>query len=276
MIESFVIALREGIEAALIVGIILGYLKSVGAASLSRPVYAGILLGVVASIAAAGLLVALRVEFEGRYEQIFEGSTMLLAAAILTSMILWMRNNSRAFSADLKRKVEDAVTSRQSYGLAVLAFVSIFREGIETVLFLGSASFTTTGVQVLVGGSLGLLASVVVGYAILRYSVKLNLKMFFTVTSALLIFFAAGLVSRAVGEFGEAGLISPIIEHVWDTGGVIGGESTLGRILGALFGYDASPSLSQLLAYAVYWASVVAWLFRDTVVALIRRSPVDA
>ena len=276
MIESFVIALREGIEAALIVGIILGYLKSVGAASLSRPVYAGILLGVVASIAAAGLLVALRVEFEGRYEQIFEGSTMLLAAAILTSMILWMRNNSRAFSADLKRKVEDAVTSRQSYGLAVLAFVSIFREGIETVLFLGSASFTTTGVQVLVGGSLGLLASVVVGYAILRYSVKLNLKMFFTVTSALLIFFAAGLVSRAVGEFGEAGLISPIIEHVWDTGGVIGGESTLGRILGALFGYDASPSLSQLLAYAVYWASVVAWLFRDIVVALIRRSPVDA
>jgi len=276
MIESFVIALREGIEAALIVGIILGYLKSVGAASLSRPVYAGILLGVVASIAAAGLLVALRVEFEGRYEQIFEGSTMLLAAAILTSMILWMRNNSRAFSADLKRKVEDAVTSRQSYGLAVLAFVSIFREGIETVLFLGSASFTTTGVQVLVGGSLGLLASVVVGYAILRYSVKLNLKMFFTVTSALLIFFAAGLVSRAVGEFGEAGLISPIIEHVWDTGGVIGGESTLGRILGALFGYDASPSLAQLLAYAIYWASVVAWLSRDTVVALIRRSPVDA
>jgi len=276
MIESFVIALREGIEAALIVGIILGYLKRVGAASLSRPVYAGILLGVLASIAAAGLLVALRVEFEGRYEQVFEGSTMLLAAAILTSMILWMRNNSRAYSDDLKRKVENAVTSRQSYGLAVLAFVSIFREGIETVLFLGSASFTTTGVQVLVGGSLGLLASVVIGYAILRYSVKLNLKMFFTVTSVMLIFFAAGLVSRAVGEFGEAGLLSPIIEHVWNTGGIVGGESTLGRVLGALFGYDASPSLAQLLAYAVYWAVVVAWMFRDTVAALIRRNPASA
>jgi high-affinity iron transporter len=276
MIESLVIALREGIEAALIVGIILGYLKRVGAASLSRPVYAGILLGVLASIAAAGLLVALRVEFEGRYEQVFEGSTMLLAAAILTSMILWMRNNSRAYSDDLKRKVENAVTSRQSYGLAVLAFVSIFREGIETVLFLGSASFTTTGVQVLVGGSLGLLASVVVGYAILRYSVKLNLKMFFTVTGVLLIFFAAGLVSRAVGEFGEAGLLSPIIEHVWNTGGIVGGESTLGRILGALFGYDASPSLAQLLAYAVYWAVVVAWMFRDTVASLISRNPASA
>ncbi len=271
MIESFVIALREGIEAALIVGIILGYLKKVGAKALIKPVYYGVGLGVLASIAVAGLFLLLRVEFEGKFEQLFEGVTMFLAAIILTTMILWMRNNSKTYSDDLREKVETALTKRQSYGLASLAFVSIWREGIETVLFLGSASFTSSGVQLLVGGGLGLGLAVLIGVAIMKYSVRLDLRTFFNVTGILLVLFAAGLVGRGILEFQEAGLIAPVIEHVYDINWLINGQSTAGDLLTALLGYDASPSLAEILGYVGYWVLVAFWMYRDAISNLFER-----
>ncbi|MCJ7463717.1 MAG: FTR1 family protein [Thermoplasmata archaeon] len=271
MIESFVIALREGIEAALIVGIILGYLKKVGAETLAKPIYYGVGLGVLASIGAAGLFLLLRVEFAGRYEQLFEGITMLVAAVILTTMILWMRNNSKTYSEDLREKVETALTKRQSYGLASLAFVSIWREGIETVLFLGSASFTSSGIQLLIGGGLGLGLSVLIGVAIMKYSVRLDLRTFFNVTGILLIMFAAGLVGRSILEFQEAGVIAPMIEHVYDINWLIDGQSTAGKLLTALLGYDASPSLAEIFGYIGYWVLISFWMYRDTLSRLFER-----
>jgi len=271
MIESFVIALREGIEAALIVGIILGYLKKVGAETLAKPVYYGVGLGVLASIGVAGLFLLLSVEFEGKYEQLFEGITMLVAAVILTTMILWMRNNSKTFSEDMREKVETALTKRQSYGLASLAFVSILREGIETVLFLGSASFTSSGVQLLVGGGLGLGLAVLIGVAIMKYSVRLDLRTFFNVTGILLILFAAGLVGRSILEFQEAGVIAPVVEHVYDINWLINGQGTAGKLLTALLGYDASPSLTEILGYVGYWVLIGFWMYRDAISSLLKR-----
>lgn len=271
MIESFVIALREGIEAALIVGIILGYLKKVGAETLAKPVYYGVGLGVLASIGVAGIFLLLRVEFEGKYEQLFEGITMLVAAVILTTMILWMRNNSKTFSEDMREKVETALTKRQSYGLASLAFVSILREGIETVLFLGSASFTSSGVQLLVGGGLGLGLAVLIGVAIMKYSVRLDLRTFFNVTGILLILFAAGLVGRSILEFQEAGVIAPVVEHVYDINWLIDGQGTAGKLLTALLGYDASPSLAEILGYVGYWVLIGFWMYRDAISSLLKR-----
>ena len=271
MIESFVIALREGIEAALIVGIILGYLKKVGAEALAKPVYYGVGFGVLASIGIAGLFLLLRVEFEGKFEQLFEGITMLVAAVILTTMILWMRNNSKTYSEDLREKVETALTKRQSYGLASLAFVSIWREGIETVLFLGSASFTSSGIQLLIGGGLGLGLAVLIGVAIMKYSVRLDLRTFFNVTGILLILFAAGLVGRSILEFQEAGVIAPMIEHVYDINWLISGQSTAGKLLTALLGYDASPSLAEVFGYVGYWALISFWMYRDTLSRLFER-----
>jgi len=271
MIESFVIALREGIEAALIVGIILGYLKKVGANALAKPVYYGVGLGVLASIGVAGIFLLLSVEFEGRFEQLFEGVTMLVAAVILTTMIIWMRNNSRTYSDSLRKKVETALTKRQSYGLASLAFISIWREGIETVLFLGSASFTSTGFQLLVGGGLGLFMAVLIGVAIMKYSVRLDLRTFFNVTGILLILFAAGLVGRGILELQEAGVVAPIIEHVYDINWLINGQSTAGDLLTALLGYDASPSLAEILGYVGYWVLIAFWMYRDAISNLFER-----
>jgi len=271
MIESFVIALREGIEAALIVGIILGYLKKVGAETLAKPVYYGVGLGVLASIGVAGLFLLLSVEFEGKYEQLFEGITMLVAAVILTTMILWMRNNSKTFSEDMREKVETALTKRQSYGLASLAFVSILREGVETVLFLGSASFTSSGIQLLIGGGLGLGLAVLIGVAIMKYSVRLDLRTFFNVTGILLILFAAGLVGRSILEFQEAGVIAPVVEHVYDINWLINGQGTAGKLLTALLGYDASPSLTEILGYVGYWVLIGFWMYRDAISSLLKR-----
>jgi len=271
MIESFVISLREGIEAALIVGIILGYLKKVGAETLAKPVYYGVGLGVLASIGVAGIFLLLRVEFEGKFEQLFEGITMLVAAVILTTMILWMRNNSKTYSEDMREKVETALTKRQSYGLASLAFVSILREGIETVLFLGSASFTSSGVQLLVGGGIGLGLAVLIGVAIMKYSVQLNLRTFFNVTGILLILFAAGLVGRGILEFQEAGVIAPLVNHVYNINWLISDQSTAGKLLTALVGYDASPSLAEILGYVGYWVLIAFWMYRDTISNLFQR-----
>jgi high-affinity iron transporter len=271
LIAGFLIALREGVEAALIVAIILSYLKKVNADQLARPVYIGTALGIIGSAAVGGLFLLLSVEFEGTGEQVFEGSTMLLAAAILTSMILWMSRNSKAYSSELGAKVSNALTSKHAYGLAGLAFVSILREGIETVLFLGSTSFTSSGIQTLFGGALGLLAAVVIGIAIIKYSVRMNMRAFFNATGVLLVFFAAGLVANGIGEFGEAGIVPPLVDHVWNTGWLISGDSDLGKLLQALFGYSAAPSLAQIIGYAAYWVTVIVWIYGDVTVAIFRK-----
>lgn len=271
MIASFLITLREGIEAALVVAIMLSYLARVGAKAYARPMYLGIILGIAASVAVAGLFELVALEFEGSFEIVFEGSTMLLAAAVLTTMIVWMARNSRAFSEDLKVKMEQAVGSRRSFGLAFLAFISVFREGVETVLFLGSASFTTTGVQLLIGGLLGLAAAALVGLAIIKYSVRLDLKTFFTVTGVLLILFAAGLVSHGLHEFVEAGVVPALVEHVWDTNWIVNDQSTLGNLLTALLGYSGTPSLIEILGYIAYWTILVYGVYRAEAVSVLRR-----
>jgi len=271
MIASFLITLREGIEAALVVAIMLSYLAKVGAKAYARPMYLGVILGIVASVAVAGLFELVAVEFEGSLEQVFEGSTMFLAAAVLTTMIAWMAKNSRALSEDLKGKAERAVASGRYYGLAFLAFISVFREGIETVLFLGSASFTSTGFQILVGGALGLAMAGLIGFAIIRYSVKLNLRTFFNVTGILLILFAAGLVARGLHEFGEAGAVPALVEHMWDSNWIVNDQSTLGELLTSLLGYNGTPSLTEVLGYVVYWILVVYLVYRAEAISLLRK-----
>jgi len=271
MIASFLITLREGIEAALIVAIVLAYLKKVGAGALYRPVYLGLISGIIASIAVGSAFILLSLEFEGTGEQLFEGATMFIAAIVLTTMIFWMRDNSRSYSESLKEKVKTALSDRKTFGLTALIFVSVLREGIETVLFLGSASFTSEGLQTVAGGALGIAVALVTGLVIIRYSAKLNLRTFFNVTGVFLVLFAAGLVVRSLGEFIEAGLVPAGIGHVWDTSSVLSDQGTLGETVSALFGYTAAPSLVQVLGYVGYWVLVVTWIYRQETQAILKR-----
>jgi len=269
MLASALITLREGLEAALIVGIVLGVLRKLGHSDRSRPVWAGVLAAVVVSVAAGLTLNALGVAFEGRGEEIFEGVAMLLAAGVLTWMIFWMQRQGRRIQAELELDVRRAVTIGSDWALFSLAFVAVVREGIETVLFLTAAAFSATPAQTLIGGTVGLFVAIVLGWLMFAAGKRLDVRAFFRVTSALLILFAAGLVAHGVHELQEAALLPTLIEHVWDINPILDENSTVGSILKALFGYNGNPSLLEVMAYGVYFAVVgIVSLRRGRVIVL--------
>jgi high-affinity iron transporter len=256
MIAALLITLREGLEAALIVGIVLGVLRKLGRMDRSKPVWIGVAAAVVASIVAGLALNALGVAFEGRGEEIFEGAAMLLAAGVLTWMIFWMQRQGRNVQAELESDVRQAVTVGSAWALFSLAFVAVLREGIETVLFLTAAAFSATPAETLIGGALGLTIAVVLGWLMFAAGKRLDVRAFFRVTSVLLIFFAAGLLAHGVHELQEAALLPTLVEHVWDVNFILDENSTVGAFLQALFGYNGNPSLIEVVSYVAYFAVI--------------------
>ncbi len=256
MFASTLITLREGLEAALIVGIMLSVLRRLGYADRSRPVWAGVFVAVAVSIVVGLALNVLGVAFKGRSEEIFEGITMLLAAGVLTWMIFWMQRQGRRIQAELELDVRRAAASGGTWALFSLAFVAVVREGIETALFLTAAAFSATPTQTLIGGMLGLTLAIAVGWLIFAMGKGLNIRAFFRVTSVLLILFAAGLMAYGVHELQEATLLPTFIEHVWDINPILNEDSTVGTFLKAIFGYNGDPSLLEVLAYTAYFAVV--------------------
>ncbi len=260
MIAALVLAFREGLEAALILGVVLGVLKRVGQAGRSRYVWLGAALAALVSLGTGIGLYSLGVALEGPAEEAFEGAAMLLAAGVLTWMIFWMGRQGRAIQAELERDVRQAARNGGAWTLFSLAFLAVLREGIELALFLIAAAFTAEAGSTLVGGALGLGAAAVAGWLLFATTSRLDLRAFFRVTSLLLILFAAGLVAHGVHEFNELGWIPPVIERVWDTNPVLSEDSGVGEVLKALFGYNGNPSLTELLAYVGYWAAVLLTL----------------
>ena len=256
MFAALLITLREGLEAALIVSIVLGVLRKLGRIDRSKPVWAGVLAALIVSVLAGLVLNALGVAFEGRGEQIFEGTAMLLAAGVLTWMIFWMGRQGRRVQAELEQDVRRAVTVGSAWALFSLAFVAVLREGIETVLFLTAAAFSATPAQTLVGGAAGLIVAVALGWMMFAASRQLNVRAFFRVSGVLLILFAAGLVAHGVHEFQEAALLPTVVEHVWDINSVVSESGTLGTFLKALFGYNGNPSLLEVISYATYFVAI--------------------
>jgi len=264
MIPSFIITFREALEAALIVGIILSYLVRTKQTEYNNVVYMGVLSGIVASIIGALLFVRLAGGFTGRAEQIFEGTTMLIGALLLTTMILWMMKQ-RHIALELELRVKTELTENHRLGLFLLMFVAVLREGIETVIFLGAASFVSSS-NSLIGASAGIVAAILLGYAIFVGSMKINLKRFFNMTGILLILFAAGLVAYGVHELQEAKIIPTWVEHLWDINPSVNPDGTYpllhengygGSILKGLFGYNGNPSLLEVLSYVTYLGLVL-------------------
>jgi high-affinity iron transporter len=252
MIAAYVLALREGMEAALIVGVAFGALRQLRRPDGARPVWLGILLAAAISLAAGVTLTLVGAELEGAAEQAFEGITMLLAAGVLTWMVFWMQSQGRQIQTNLKVDVSRAATSGQHRALFWLAFLAVLREGIETALFLAAAALASGITGTVVGGVMGLATAAALGWALYAATVRLDVRRFFTVTGALVLLFAAGLVAHGVHEFNELGWIPGVVEHIWDTTGILDETSVLGQAMRALFGYNADPSLSEALSYVAY------------------------
>ena len=266
VLSSFIITFRETLEAALVVGIILAYLIKIKQEKYNNVVYLGIISAVIASIIGAFLFTTLAGGFTGRAEEIFEGAAMIFAAFLITFMIIWMLNQKHIV-VNLHKKVDKEVGEHHRAGLFFIVFTSVFREGIETVIFLGAASFASAENNIF-GASLGIIAAIILGYAMFIWSKKINIKAFFNITSILLVLFAAGLVAHGVHEFEEAGLLNPIIEHVWDINpaaplaekGIyptLHENGMIGSFLKGMFGYNGNPSLLEFLFYIGYFVLIL-------------------
>ncbi|MCJ7807795.1 MAG: FTR1 family protein [Dehalococcoidia bacterium] len=253
MFSALLITLREGLEAALIIGIILAYLAKTNNSQGFRYVWFGTSLAIATSLIAGAAIYFTAGNLEGRAEVIFEGSALFVAAGVLTWMILWMRKQAINIKGNLHAQINSALKSGSLVGLLVLAFIAVVREGIETALFVFAATRVTESFALsILGAMIGLALAVGIGYGIYRGASKLNLSVFFNITSLLLILFAAGLLAHGIHEFHEAGLIPPIIDHVWDINHIIPEQSTFGRFLTAIFGYNGNPSLVEVVAYFSY------------------------
>lgn len=262
MLESFLVTSRETLEASLVIGIVLAYLNKTNNQNYRKTVYYGVVFGILASIIAALVFTFFAGGFEGRAEQIFEGTTMLIGAFLLTTMILWMMQQ-RHISKEIEGKVERHLISAQPLfshiGIFMLIFIAIIREGVETVIFLNAINYAS-GIN-FIGGTLGIIVAIIVGYLFFIGTKKINLKKLFSISSILLILFAAGLVAHGFHEFEEAGIVSGIITPLFDINNILNEKGIVGGFLKGLFGYNGNPSLLEVIAYAAY-LGVIFYLYK--------------
>lgn len=253
---GFLLAFRESLEAALVVSVMLSVLHRTGRTRLACNIWLGAGAGVLASLATAGVFGRVAGGFSGAAEALFEGILMLTAAALLTTMIIWMAKQGSNMGRTIQAKMENSFGRHEKMSLFVLALVAVWREGVETVLFLAAAR-AEGGAASVGAGFLGMLAAIVLGILIYRGTVHLNIRAFFRWIGVLLLFVAAGLVGHGVHELNEIGLIPELVEHVWDLNTVLNENGTVGALLKAMFGYNGNPSLTEAFAWLAYL--VAAW-----------------
>ncbi len=249
---AFLVMLREGVEAALIVAILFAYLDRTGRRAEFGPVWWGTISAVAVSIVAGVVIWNTVGGLQGRAEELVEGVVAFAAAALLTWMIFYMGRQARGLRRELEHKTDQAVTTG-AFALAAVPFVAVAREGFESVLFLLSTTVgeTSTSGQ-FVGGLAGVIAAIAIGYLVYKGSHLIDLRKFFRITGWLIILFAAGLAAKGIHEFQEAGVIPTLVEHVWALPFLDPDTSTTGAFLKAMFGWDPDPSLLQVLAYVGY------------------------
>ena len=264
MAATFVIFLREGIEASMIVAILLASLDRLGQRRHFRDVFAGVAAAlVVVSLGGAAAYLTLKTYAGSRTQTIFETVTYLVAAGVLTYMTFWMRNHAPRMSAELDERARAALDGRARWGLRLLAFQAVGREGLETMVFTLAIVFATGPHGAIGGGAAGLAVSLGIAFAIYRLGKRINVAVFFTVIGALLMVFAAGILVDAVENLQQLGWLPFLTHPLWNTGGLLSEDSALGDILHSFFGYAASPTVGQLVVYVVYLTvavgAFVAW-----------------
>jgi high-affinity iron transporter len=274
IVGAALVTTREGLEASLIVGIVLAYLAKTENRSFFRFIWLGTAAAVALSILTGAALFFTVGALEGRSEQIFEGAAMFSAVGVLTWMIFWMRKQAVNIKKHLEARLAGAIAAGSAVGLASVVFFAVLREGWETALFLFAISESSNPVVTSVGATLGLLVSIALGVALYTGSRRLNLRQFFTVTGILLIIFAAGLFAHGIHEFQEAALLPMTVEHVWDTNGFVSEGSNVGQFLTALFGYNSNPSLLEVAAWAAFLVIALAFFLRPLI--SWRRTPAPA
>ncbi len=235
MLATFVLFLREGLEASLIVSILFAVLRQLGQTHQARAVWAGVGLAVLGSLLGGlALYFTVRTYVGSTFQTIFETVTYLLAVVLLTTMTFWMQKHSRLLKKEITAK---ASLAGSGFALGLLAFTTVGREGLETAIFTLAYAFQTNGLLLLLGAAIGLLVSLVLCVLIYRMGYKLDFRVFFRVMGIVLIFFAAGLLGNAVQNMQELGWLPFGTTTLWNTAHLLKEDSTIGDILHAFLGY---------------------------------------
>ncbi|MFI5304554.1 MAG: FTR1 family protein [Nitrospiria bacterium] len=266
MVGIFIISWRESIEAALLVGILLVYLKKIGKQGQSFYIYLGVLFGIFASILFGYASNRVSYLFDGIREDILGTLVLLVAVVMLTYMVIWMSDQAKHLKGRYQQKIDEVFENKKLWTLALLAFTGVFREGVETVLFLWGIVLQNQEVVSLslslASGLGGLILAVVMAYFFFKGFGFLDLRKFFNITGLLLLFMSAGMLMAAVGKLESASLISPILSQVWNSAWLIDEHSLFGHFLSGFLGYRAKPSLMEIIAYVVYFVAISLWIWK--------------
>lgn len=254
--------LREGIEAALIVSIVAGYLTQSGRGAWMPAVWIGVLLAVALSLFAGAGLQLLAAEFPQKQQELFEAVVGLIAVAMLTSMVFWMRKTAGRIKGQLQASIDRALvqTDGQGWALIGLVFLAVAREGLESVFFLLAIFQQSAGWQAPAGALAGIAVSVALGYGLYSGGVRLDLRRFFRLTGLFILLVAAGLLAGALRKFHEAGWWNHLQRVVYDMSGTLPMDGPVGATLSGLLGYQAAPVTGEVIAYLAFLA-VSVFLF---------------
>jgi len=254
LVGSLLIFAREGLEGTLICSILLTYLASAGRRDLFRYVFLGAGFAVVLATA-AGILMWVTLHGAGYIDSTgqtwFETGVFTVAVTVLTYMTFWMRRHSRNMGRELREKVSGAVSGGSGIALGLIAFVTVGREAVETVIFLLAIAYASSPIQLVIGAVIGLAIALSVSYAMFRVGLRLNLGRFFAIVGSLLMVVAAGLLADAVQNLQELHVLPGASWTLWNVSGTLPDDTGIGDVLHGLVGYSAAPTALQ----AVIWAA---------------------
>ncbi len=254
MLVPFLIMMREGIEAALIVGIVAGYLKRSGRGKWMASVWTGVALAALLCLAVGLTLDLLSAEFPEREQEMFEAAVGLIAVIVLTSMVFWMKKAARSIRAHLLDSIDSALraSDRQGFALVGISFFAVAREGFESVFFLLATFHQSSGIAAPIGAVAGLVVAIAFGVALYYGSVALDLQRFFRWTGLFVLFVAAGLLASSLRSLHEAGLWNGLHQIAFDLSALLPRDGALGSVLAGIFGYHDTPSVGEVSAYCIF------------------------
>lgn len=263
MFVPFLIMLREGLEAALIVSLIASYLKRTQRGYLFVAMWGGVVAAAVLCLILGLVINATTGEFPQKEQEFFEGLIALIAVFILTWMVFWMRSVSRNVKGQLEQAVDSALARKNnhSWALILMVFFAVAREGLESVFFLLAAFQQDVGIMPPVGALLGLATAIALGFIIYYGGICLNLALFFKWTSLFILVVAAGLSASAIRAFHEAGLWNHFQERAFDMSQILSTHSLFGTLLEGLLGYQEAPTVSEVAVYFIYLIPALALFF---------------
>ena len=264
MLSSFLIAIREGLEASLIIGILVAYVVKTNRRHLLTPIWGGVGAALLLSLGLGGFLALTSAELSARGEELFAGTASVVAVVLVTWMVFWMKRTSRALRDELHARVENAAMIGP-IAIASAAFFAVVREGLETALFVYS-NFQAVGSKVpaTIGLVLGLAVATTLGYLIYNRAIRINLSKFFNITGVALIVVAAGVLSYGVHEFQELGWLPGGEAYAFDVTSWLAKDSVIGSFLAGTIGFDPSTSWLQLFVWGAYLAGITTLYLRPS------------